>query len=106
VEIHTEIHTATATLLQAETITDIRPIDLSNVQRVTDKLLAKGGNMIILTLGSLGAVYASRAKRNVTHVAVAKVDPVDTTVRIIACDNEISTKSISNYVITLSFVTP
>jgi len=60
--------------------------------------------MIILTLGSLGAVYASRAKRNVTHVPVAKVDPVDTTVRIIAC--AISTKSISNYVITLSFVTP
>ncbi|KAH0944763.1 hypothetical protein HN011_004092 [Eciton burchellii] len=64
---------------EAEIITDIRPIDLSNVQRVTDKLLAKGGNMIILTLGSLGAVYASKANRNVTHIPVAKVDPVDTT---------------------------
>jgi sugar/nucleoside kinase (ribokinase family) len=77
------MESATATFLQAEIITDIRPIDLSNVQRVTDKLLAKGGNMIILTLGSLGAVYASKANRNVTHIPVAKVDPVDTTVRIV-----------------------
>lgn len=55
--------------------------DSSNVQQVTDKLLAKGCNAIILTLGPLGAVYASKANGNVTQIPTTKVHPVDTTVR-------------------------
>lgn len=63
-------------------MTGIQPVDLSNVQQVVDKLLAKGCNAIILTLGPLGAVYASKTNRNITRIPVTEVHPVDTTVRI------------------------
>lgn len=69
-------------VLQAEVTTGIQPVDLSNIQQVMDKLLAKGCNAIILTLGPLGAVYASKTNRNVTRIPVTKVHPIDTTVRI------------------------
>lgn len=69
-------------LLQAEVTTGIQPVNLSNIQQVADKLLAKGCNAIILTLGPLGAVYASKTNRNVTRIPVTKVHPIDTTVRI------------------------
>lgn len=64
---------------EAEVITGIQPIDLSNVQQVADKLLDKGCNAIILTLGPLGAAYASKTNRNVTRIPTTKVHPVDTT---------------------------
>lgn len=64
---------------EAEIMTGIQPVELSNVQQVVDKLLAKGCNAIILTLGPLGAVYASKANRNVTLIPTTKVQPVDTT---------------------------
>ncbi|XP_070171571.1 ribokinase [Polyergus mexicanus] len=64
---------------EAEVMTGIQPVDLSNVQEVADKLLAKGCNVIILTLGPLGAVYASKTNRNVTRIPVTEVHPVDTT---------------------------
>ncbi|XP_029157808.1 ribokinase-like [Nylanderia fulva] len=64
---------------EAEVTTGIQPVDLSNVQQVVDKLLDKGCNAIILTLGSLGAVYASKTNRNVTRIPAIKVHPVDTT---------------------------
>lgn len=63
-------------------MTGIQPIDLSNVQKVVDKLLTKGCNAIILTLGPLGAVYASKTNRNVTRIPTTEVHPVDTTVCI------------------------
>ncbi|GAB1866863.1 Ribokinase [Camponotus japonicus] len=64
---------------EAEVTTGIQPVNLSNIQQVADKLLAMGCNAIILTLGPLGAVYASKANRNVTRIPVTKVHPVDTT---------------------------
>ncbi|EZA52835.1 Ribokinase [Ooceraea biroi] len=64
---------------EAEIMTGIQPVDLSNVQQVADKLLAKGCNALILTLGPLGAVYASKASRNITHVPTTEVHPMDTT---------------------------
>ncbi|XP_024886355.1 ribokinase-like [Temnothorax curvispinosus] len=64
---------------EAEVTTGIHPVDLSNVQQVADELLAKGCNAIILTLGPLGAAYASRANRNVTRISTTEVHPVDTT---------------------------
>lgn len=62
-------------------MTGIQPVNLSNVQQVTDKLLAKGCNTIIITLGSLGVVYASKTNRIVTRISTIQVQPVDTTVR-------------------------
>lgn len=63
-------------------MTGIQPVELSNVQHVADKLLDKGCNAIIVTLGPLGAVYASKTNRNVIRIPTDEVQPVDTTVRI------------------------
>lgn len=68
--------------LQAEIMTGVQSVDLSNVQQIADKLLAKGCNTIIITLGPLGVAFASQTNRNVTHIPTAEVQPVDTTVRI------------------------
>lgn len=54
---------------------------LSNVQNAIDILFSKGCNMVILTLGPLGAVYASKDDREITQISTTKVDPIDTTVR-------------------------
>ncbi|XP_014475597.1 PREDICTED: ribokinase-like [Dinoponera quadriceps] len=64
---------------EAEVMTGVRPVDLSNVQQVADKFLAEGCNAIILTLGSLGAVYASKTSRNVARIPAVAVQAVDTT---------------------------
>lgn len=63
-------------------MTGIQLLDLSNVQQVADKFLAKGCNTIILTLGPLGVVYASKTSRNVTRIPTTAVQAVDTTVGI------------------------
>lgn len=63
-------------------MTGIQPVGQPNLQRVVDEFLAKGCNTIILTLGPLGAVYASRTNRNVTQIPTIEVHAVDTTVRI------------------------
>lgn len=63
-------------------MTGIQPVNLSNIQQVADKFLAKGCNAIILTLGPLGAAYASKMNRNITRISTTEVHPVDTTVRI------------------------
>ncbi|XP_020296651.1 ribokinase-like [Pseudomyrmex gracilis] len=64
---------------EAEVMTGIQPVELSNIQHVADKLLDKGCNAIIITLGPLGAVYASKTNRNVIRISTDKVQPVDTT---------------------------
>ncbi|XP_018051935.1 PREDICTED: ribokinase-like isoform X3 [Atta colombica] len=64
---------------EAEIMTGIQPVDLSNIQQITDKFLAKGCNAIILTLGSLGAAYASKMNTNITRISTTEVHPVDTT---------------------------
>jgi len=61
-------------------MTDVRSIDMSNVQQVVDKLLAKGCNAIIITLGPLGAAYATKMNRTVLRIPTVEVHPVDTTV--------------------------
>ncbi|XP_011163536.1 ribokinase [Solenopsis invicta] len=64
---------------EAEVMTGIQAVNPSNIQQVVDKLLAKGCNAIILTLGPLGAAYASKVDRNVTLISTTEVQPVDTT---------------------------
>ncbi|XP_032677750.1 ribokinase-like [Odontomachus brunneus] len=64
---------------EAEVMTGIGPVNLSNVQQVADKFLAKGCRAIMLTLGPLGAAYASRTSRNVTRIPTVAVQAVDTT---------------------------
>ncbi|XP_047357045.1 ribokinase-like isoform X2 [Vespa velutina] len=64
---------------EAELITGVQPLMLSNAQNAIDILFSKGCNMVILTLGSLGAVYASKENRKITQISTTKVDPIDTT---------------------------
>ncbi|XP_078039823.1 ribokinase [Augochlora pura] len=65
---------------EAEVMTGVQTIGLTNVQKIIDKLLDYGCNTVVLTLGELGAAFASKECRNVTVIPNAKnVQPVDTT---------------------------
>ncbi|XP_018402164.1 PREDICTED: ribokinase-like [Cyphomyrmex costatus] len=64
---------------EAEIMIGIQPVNLSNIQQVADKFLAKGCNAIIITLGPLGAAYASKMNRNIIRIPTTEVQPVDTT---------------------------
>lgn len=52
----------------------------SSIQQAIVKLLDKGCNTVIITLGEQGAVYASREDRTIKKVGTSHVQPVDTTV--------------------------
>lgn len=65
---------------EAESITGIENLTLQNVQKVVNKLLQMGCNTIIITLGSYGAVFASKENKKVKYIPADKVDkPIDTT---------------------------
>ena len=52
----------------------------SSIQQAIVKLLDKGCNTVIITLGEQGAVYASQEDRTVKKVCTIRVQAVDTTV--------------------------
>nr|XP_033325626.1 ribokinase-like [Megalopta genalis] len=61
-------------------MTGVETLGLSNVQKAIDKLLDRGCNTVVLTLGELGAAFASKECRTATVIPNAKiVQPVDTT---------------------------
>ncbi|XP_076281657.1 ribokinase [Lasioglossum baleicum] len=65
---------------EAEVMTGVEPFGLSNVQKAIDKLLDIGCNTVVITLGELGAAFASKKNRTATIIATPKqVQPVDTT---------------------------
>ncbi|XP_043473846.1 ribokinase-like isoform X1 [Leptopilina heterotoma] len=64
---------------EAESITGIENLTLQNVEKAVDKLLQMGCNTIIITLGSYGAVFASKENKKVKYIPADKVKPVDTT---------------------------
>ncbi|KAG7205384.1 hypothetical protein KM043_007379 [Ampulex compressa] len=64
---------------EAEIMTGIQPLKLSNIQKAVDVLLDKGCKTIILTLGEQGAVYASTSQKTIVHIPTVQVRPVDTT---------------------------
>ncbi|XP_076662309.1 ribokinase [Halictus rubicundus] len=65
---------------EAEVMTGVQLLGLSNVQKAIDKLLDIGCNTVVLTLGELGAAFASKENRTATIIATSKrVQPVDTT---------------------------
>ena len=64
---------------EAEVMTGVRPLGLSSVQVAIEKLLDKGCSTVILTLGELGAAYASKEDRTAKLIPVPPVQPVDTT---------------------------
>lgn len=62
-------------------MTDI-PVSESFVSRdiIVKRLLLRGCNAVLLTLGALGAVYGSQSNTNIIHIPTTKVRAEDTTV--------------------------
>lgn len=68
-------------------MTGLRNLSLKNAQEAVNKFFSLGCNTIIITLGSQGAVYASKNDRSIKHVPADVVTAVDTTVRLIKIKN-------------------
>lgn len=66
---------------EAEVMTGVAPLTLFNAQDALNKLFDMGCNTVIITLGGSGAVFASCDNKNMIHIPVERVIPVDTTVR-------------------------
>ncbi|XP_043493353.1 ribokinase-like isoform X1 [Polistes fuscatus] len=64
---------------EAEVLTGIYPVVMSNVNLAVSFLLSQGCNLVIITLGSLGAVFASKDTEEIVRVDTVSVTPVDTT---------------------------
>ncbi|XP_033216965.1 ribokinase-like [Belonocnema kinseyi] len=64
---------------EAECITGIDNLTVSNAQEAIDKLLLLGCNIVIITFGSSGAIFASSDNPKVSFVPADKVKPIDTT---------------------------
>lgn len=64
---------------EAEVMTDVQPLGPTNVQEAIDRLLDKGCKTVIITLGEMGAAYASKENRIAKLIPVTPVQPVDTT---------------------------
>lgn len=63
-------------------MTDVQPLGPTNVQEAIDRLLDKGCKTVIITLGEMGAAYASKENRIAKLIPVTPVQPVDTTVSL------------------------
>ncbi|XP_046619210.1 ribokinase-like [Neodiprion virginianus] len=64
---------------EAEIMTGISVTGIPEAQTAVNELLSRGCNTVILTLGVLGAVFASQSNRNIVHVPTEQVKAVDTT---------------------------
>ncbi|XP_068992371.1 ribokinase-like [Neodiprion pinetum] len=64
---------------EAEIMTGVPVTGLYESQIAVNKLLQKECNAVLLTLGALGAVYASQSNPNVIHIPTEKVTAIDTT---------------------------
>ncbi|XP_053608608.1 ribokinase isoform X2 [Plodia interpunctella] len=63
---------------EASLLTNLN-VDISNAALALKKLLGKGCDTVIITLGEKGAVYASKGDPNPVHVMCESVTPIDTT---------------------------
>ncbi|KAK0088524.1 hypothetical protein PV325_011723 [Microctonus aethiopoides] len=64
---------------EAEVMTAIQPLTLFNGQEALTKFFEIGCNTVIITLGSAGAIFATRTNPTMIHIPVESVIPVDTT---------------------------
>ncbi|KAI4498149.1 hypothetical protein M0802_006635 [Mischocyttarus mexicanus] len=64
---------------EAEVITGIFPVMLSNVNLAISSLLSRGCKFVIITLGSLGAAFASKDEGEIIRIETESVIPIDTT---------------------------
>ncbi|KAJ9597603.1 hypothetical protein L9F63_011548, partial [Diploptera punctata] len=64
---------------EAEIITNLPVTCIDEGKVALNKLLEKGCNQVIITLGPLGALYGSKTDEVIIHVTTRKVNAVDTT---------------------------
>ncbi|KAL5007956.1 hypothetical protein ScPMuIL_013537 [Solemya velum] len=67
---------------EAEILTGLPMTDIESGGRCVDCFLDKGCQTVIITMGSKGSIFATRADRTVSHVTVDTVSAVDTTVAL------------------------
>ncbi|XP_068967607.1 ribokinase [Bombus flavifrons] len=65
--------------IEAEFMSGVQLQGPSSIQQAVEKFLDKGCNIVIITLGEQGAVYASQSDRVIKKVGTTRVQPVDTT---------------------------
>ncbi|XP_050573182.1 ribokinase-like [Bombus affinis] len=65
--------------MEAEFMSGVQLQGPSSIQQAVEKFLDKGCNIVIITLGEQGAVYASQSDRVIKKVCTTRVQPVDTT---------------------------
>lgn len=76
-EIWQHLFLITPNQTEAEHLTGIAPTNAQNIAVAADKLMAKGVQNVLITLGSQGAFLATRKERR--HIPGFEADPVDTT---------------------------
>ncbi|XP_015177869.1 PREDICTED: ribokinase-like [Polistes dominula] len=64
---------------EAEVLTGIYPVKISNADLAVNSLLGQGCKSVIITLGSSGAVFGSNDTEEIIQVNTVSVCPVDTT---------------------------
>ena len=70
------------TISQAEILTSLPVQSTEETKKAICKLLDMGCEVVIVTLGEQGAMFATKSNQEVIHVPGQKVTPVDTTVCI------------------------
>lgn len=76
-EIWQHLFLITPNQTEAEHLTGIAPTNAQNIAVATDKLMAKGVQNVLITLGSQGAFLVTRKERR--HISGFEADPIDTT---------------------------
>ncbi|XP_011504248.1 PREDICTED: ribokinase-like [Ceratosolen solmsi marchali] len=64
---------------EAEIMTGIQCITISNAQKAIDKLFSLGCNTVIITFGAEGAVHATQNNKKLVHTSTEILKAVDTT---------------------------
>lgn len=65
--------------VEAEAATNLKVETIEAASDVSKVLLNKGCKMVIITLGAKGVVFCTKNNPNPKHIAVRKVNPIDTT---------------------------
>ena len=76
-ELIKKIHILVPNEQEAEMLSGVKISNLSSAKNATEKILSKGVENVILTVGKNGAIIAT--KEEVTHIKGLKVDTMDTT---------------------------
>lgn len=68
---------------ESEIITGLTVTSVNDAKAVTSILLERGCRVVIVTLGALGAVFATDKQTEAVHIPTRTVQAVDTTVSVV-----------------------